>query len=95
MVNWYAGGPALSVDAVGGMPIARNAAYAEATGQRIVPAGALRIAVRSSESADDYGVLPAGAVLGTHTMTLHLWGDALDPSRRAVGALLLDDVPPR
>ena len=95
VVNWYAGGPSLSVDAVGGMPIARNAAYAEATGQRIVPAGALRVGVRSSEGADDYGMLPAGAVLGTHTMTLHLWGDALDPSRRAVGALLLDDVPPR
>jgi hypothetical protein len=95
VVNWYAGGPSLSVDAVGGMPIARNAAYAEATGQRILPAGALRIAVRSSEGADDYGTLPAGAVLGAHTMTLHLWGEALDPSRRDVGALLLDDVPPR
>jgi hypothetical protein len=94
VVNWFAGGPALSVDAVGGAAIARNAAYAEATGQRILPAGALRIAVRSSEGPDDYGMLPVGAVLGAHSMTLHVWGDALGASR-AVGALLLDDLPPR
>jgi len=94
VVSWFASGPALNADIEGGAPLARNAAYAEATGLRVVPAGALRVAVRSAESSDAYGVLPAGAVLGAHAMTLHLWGDARDATQRAPAALLLDDLPP-
>jgi hypothetical protein len=94
VVNWFANGPLLHADAEGGPPIARNAAYSEGTGARNVPAGPLRVALRSAESADVYGVLPAGAVLGAHTMTLHLWGDARDMNARQPAAILLDDLPP-
>ena len=35
-----------------------------------------------------------GPVLGAHTMTLHLWGDARDVTARQPAAILLDDLPP-
>ncbi len=93
-LNWYAEGPAIDVDSTDGTPLARNAAYHETTGYRAVAAGPLRVDVRNNETSAALGTFSAGAVAPGHSHTLHVWGDAREPSNMGVSALVLDDVSP-
>lgn len=93
-LNWYAEGPALDVDGADGTPLARNAAYHETTGYRAVTAGPLNVTVRNNETGAALGTHAAGVITPGHAHTLHVWGDAREPSNMGVNALVLDDVSP-
>lgn len=93
-LNWYAEGPAIDVDGPDGTPLARNAAYHETTGYRAVTAGALSVTVRNNETGAALGTHAAGTINPGHAHTLHVWGDAREPSNMGVNALVLDDVSP-
>lgn len=93
-LNWYAEGPALDVDGPDGTPLARNAAYHETTGYRAVNAGPLMVNVRNNETGAALGMHMAGSIAPGHAHTLHVWGDAREPSNMGVNALVLDDVSP-